>query len=160
MRCQCHLAQINIARARAPIDDPLMSGFVARLDDVNALADASPGFVWRLKTEEGNATSLQPYDDPRVMVNMSVWETPDHLKQFVYKSAHTDVMRQRRQWFERMGDVHMAMWWIERGHVPTVAEALERLHYLQVHGESEFAFSFASLFPAPGMRMPDTLEPV
>jgi heme-degrading monooxygenase HmoA len=160
MRCQCHLAQINIARARAPIDDPLMSGFVARLEDVNALADASPGFVWRLETEEGNATSLQPYDDPRVMVNMSVWETPDHLKHFVYKSAHTDVMRQRRQWFERMSDVHMAMWWIERGHVPTVAEALERLHYLQVHGESEFAFSFASLFPAPAMRMPDTLEPV
>lgn len=160
MRCECHLAQINIARARAPIDDPLMSGFVARLEDVNALADGSPGFVWRLKTEEGNATSLQPYDDPRVIVNMSVWETPDHLKHFVYKSAHTDVMRQRRQWFERMGDVHMAMWWIERGHVPTVAEALERLHYLQMHGESEFAFSFASLFAAPGMRMPDTLEPV
>jgi heme-degrading monooxygenase HmoA len=158
MRCQCHLAQINIARAKAPINDPLMSGFVARLDDVNALADTSQGFVWRLKTEEGNATSLQPYDDPRVMVNLSVWETPEHLKQFVYKSAHTDVMRQRRQWFDRMGEVHMAMWWIERGHVPTVAEAKERLQYLRVHGESEFAFSFASLFPAPGTRMPDILE--
>jgi heme-degrading monooxygenase HmoA len=148
-----HIAQVNIGRARAPIDDPLMAGFVARLDDINALADASPGFVWRLKTEAGDATSLQPYDDDRILINMSVWESPEHLKHYVYRTAHAEVMRQRRQWFERFGDVYMALWWVAPGHVPTVAEAKERLAHLQRHGESEFAFSFASLFAAPGENM-------
>jgi hypothetical protein len=140
-----HLAQINIGRARAPIDDPIMAGFVARLDEINALADASPGFVWRLKTEEGNATSLTPYNDNRILVNMSVWETPEDLRQYVYRSVHAEVMKQRKEWFERFKDVYMAMWWVEAGHIPTIAEAKERLAYLQLHGESEFAFTFASL---------------
>ncbi|HEY0847652.1 MAG TPA: DUF3291 domain-containing protein [Noviherbaspirillum sp.] len=145
MKRPCHLAQVNIARALAPIDDPQMAGFVARLDDINALAESSPGFVWRLKTDEGNATSLRPYDDERILVNLSVWKSPEDLQQFVYRSAHAQVMRQRKQWFERFGDVYMALWWIEPGHVPTIAEAKERLRYLQLHGESDFAFSFASL---------------
>ena len=140
-----HLAQINIGRARAPIDDPIMAGFVARLDEINALADSSPGFVWRLKTEEGNATSLTPYNDNRILVNMSVWETPEDLRQYVYRSVHAEVMKQRKEWFERFKDVYMAMWWVEAGHIPTIAEAKERLAYLQLHGESEFAFTFASL---------------
>lgn len=145
-----HIAQVNIARARAPIDDPLMAGFVARLADINALAEASPGFIWRLQTEQGDATSLQPYDDERILVNLSVWETPEHLKQFVYRSAHTEVMRERKTWFERFGDVYIAMWWIDAGHRPTVEEAKQRLQHLQRNGESEFAFSFARLFSAPG----------
>lgn len=145
-----HLAQVNIARARAPLDDPIMSGFVARLDEINALAEASPGFVWRLKTDAGNATELRPYEDERVMVNLSVWETPEHLKQYVYRSAHVQVMRDRKAWFERLSDVHLALWWIPAGHIPTINEAKARLHHLQHHGESEFAFSFASLFPVPG----------
>jgi heme-degrading monooxygenase HmoA len=145
-----HIAQVNVGRALAPIDDPLMAGFVARLDDINALADASPGFVWRLKTEAGDATSLQPYDDDRILINMSVWESPEHLKHYVYRTAHAEVMRQRRQWFERFGDVYMALWWVAPGHIPTVAEAKERLAHLQQHGESDFAFSFASLLAAPG----------
>lgn len=145
MKRPCHLAQVNIARALAPIDDPQMAGFVARLDDINALAESSPGFVWRLKTDEGNATSLRPYDDERILVNLSAWKSPEDLQQFVYRSAHAQVMRQRKQWFERFGDVYMALWWIEPGHVPTIAEAKERLRYLQLHGESDFAFSFASL---------------
>lgn len=140
-----HIAQINIGRARAPIDHPVMAGFVARLDEINAIADASPGFVWRLKTEEGNATSLQPYDDERILVNMSVWETPEDLRQYVYRSVHAEVMKQRKEWFERFKDVYMALWWVEAGHIPTIAEAKERLAYLQLHGESEFAFTFASL---------------
>ncbi len=153
-----HIAQVNIGRARAPIDDPLMAGFVDRLDDINALADASPGFVWRLKTEAGDATSLQPYDDDRILINMSVWESPEHLKHYVYRTAHAEVMRQRKQWFERFGDVYMALWWIAPGHVPTIAEAKERLAYLQHHGESEFAFSFASLLAAPGENTADAVS--
>ncbi|RJG04858.1 DUF3291 domain-containing protein [Noviherbaspirillum cavernae] len=141
-----HLAQVNIGRARGAMDDPVMAGFVAQLDRINALAEASPGFVWRLKTEEGNATSLQPYADERIIVNLSVWETPEHLRQFVYRSAHTEVLRERKSWFERFGDAYMAMWWIDAGHVPTVEEAKERLRHLQINGESEFAFSFAHLF--------------
>ena len=149
MQCTCHIAQINIARARAPMDDPLMAGFVARLDDINALADSSPGFVWRLQTEDGNATSVQAYEDPMMLVNLSVWKTPEDLKQFVFRSDHVNVMRQRRKWFEPLGDVPYALWWIEAGRIPSLSEARERLTYLQRNGESEFAFSFASLFKAP-----------
>jgi hypothetical protein len=155
MKSPCHLAQVNIARALAPIDDPLMAGFVARLDDINALADTSPGFVWRLKTDEGNATSLHPYDDERILVNMSVWESPEQLKDFVYRTAHAQVMRQRKNWFERFGQAYTALWWIPGGHIPTIAEAKERLAYLQLHGDSEFAFSFAHLFPAPSQSIDD-----
>lgn len=145
MKQPCHLAQVNIARARAPLEDPQMAGFVARLDEINALADGSPGFVWRLKTEEGDATSLRPYDDERILFNLSVWKTPEDLQQFVYRSAHAEVMRQRKSWFERFKDPYMALWWIAPGHIPTIAEAKERLAYLQLNGESEFAFTFASL---------------
>lgn len=145
MKRSCHLAQVNIARALAPLDDPQMAGFVARLEEINALADGSPGFVWRLKTEEGNATSLHPYDDERILFNLSVWRTPEDLQQFVYRSAHAEVMRQRKSWFERFKDAHMALWWIAPDHIPTIAEAKERLAYLQLNGESEFAFTFASL---------------
>ena len=141
-----HIAQINIGRARAPIDDPLMAGFVARLDDINALADNSPGFVWRLQTEEGDATALQPYEDARILVNLSVWETPEQLKDYVYRSVHTEVMRDRKAWFERMDSLHYALWWVEAGHIPTVEEAKERLQHLQTYGDTEYAFSFTRLF--------------
>lgn len=153
MKSRCHLAQVNIARAHAPIDDPLMTEFVAQLDTINALADTSPGFVWRLKTEEGNATSLQPYDDECILVNMSVWESPEQLKDYVYRSAHAQVMRDRKKWFERFGQTYIALWWIPGGHIPSVVEAKERLAYLQQHGDSEFAFSFARLFPAPSQSV-------
>ncbi len=149
MSCKCHLAQINIARALAALDDPIMAGFVARLDDINALAEGSPGFVWRLKTEAGNATDLQTFEDPRILVNMSVWQSPEQLKDYVFRSAHVEVMRQRKSWFERSTDVNTALWWIAAGHIPSVEEAKERLEYLRIHGESEFAFTFASLFAAP-----------
>lgn len=150
MTAQFQLAEVNIARALAPMEDPLMAGFVARLDDINALADASPGFIWRLKTEDGNATSLQPYDDPRIIINISVWESPGHLKQFVFGNAHKEVMRQRKQWFAPFGDVYYALWWVPAGHIPTVDEAKERLRHLRINGETEYSFSFASLFTAEG----------
>lgn len=153
MQGPCQLAQVNIARAHAPIDDPLMAGFVARLDQINALAESSPGFIWRLKTDEGNATALQVYDDDRILFNLSVWESPQHLRQFVYRNAHAEMMKQRKAWFERVREASMALWWIAPGHIPTIADAKERLAYLQLNGETEFAFSFTSLFPPPGTQL-------
>ena len=158
MKPQCHIAQVNIARAHAPIEDPSMAGFVARLDEINALAEASPGFVWRLKTDDGNATSLQPYEDERILINLSVWESVEHLQQFVYRSAHAKVMRQRKEWFEKFDRNYLALWWVAAGHAPSIAEAKERLAYLQLNGASEFAFSFAQQFPAPCMVLGEVAE--
>lgn len=152
-----HLAQVNIARMLAPLDDPLMAEFVARLDEINALADRSPGFVWRLQTEEGNATDLRPYEDERILVNMSVWESLEHLKAYVYKSGHAQVMRQRRQWFEKFEGMYLALWWVKAGHIPTVEEAKHRLEYLSEHGESQHVFTFRKPFPPPDVS-PDNFS--
>ena len=143
-----HLAQINIGRVRAPMDDPLMAGFVAELEPVNALADSSPGFVWRLQTEQGDATAIRPYDDEMILMNMSVWETVEALKTFVYRSHHADVMRHREKWFERL-DIYVALWWIPSGTIPTVSEAKLRLEHLRKYGESSYAFSLKKVFSPP-----------
>lgn len=143
-----HVAQVNIGRVKAPLDDPAMAGFVARLDEINALADGSPGFVWRLQTEEGNATYLRPYDDDRILVNMSVWETVEALHQYVYHTAHAALLRQRHSWFERFSTAYVALWWTPVGHRPDMDEAKERLAHLEAHGSTPFAFTFRRLFPA------------
>jgi hypothetical protein len=158
MRRRCHLAQVNIARALAPIDHPQLAGFVAELDEINALADGSPGFVWRLKTDEGNATSVRAYEDDLILFNLSVWESAEDLKSFVYGSAHTLVMRQRRKWFERFKGAYTALWWIDAGHIPSVLEAKERLEHLETHGATPHSFSFATLFPAPDASSPTPIE--
>ena len=142
-----HLAQVNIARMRAPLEVPLMSGFVAQLDSINALADRSPGFVWRLQSEEGNATYLQPYDDDRILFNLSVWQTIEDLKQYVYRSAHAAVLRRRQEWFERFDGAYTALWWIPDDHTPSVDEAKQRLAHLDADGPSPFAFTFKVTFP-------------
>jgi hypothetical protein len=142
-----HIAQVNIARMIAPLDNPVMAEFIARLDEINALADQSQGFVWRLQTEEGNATYLRPYEDERILFNLSVWETVEHLKEYVYKTAHSEVLRQKRQWFEKFDGMYMALWWVEEGHIPSVAEAKQRLEYLEKHGETPHAFTFKRIFP-------------
>jgi hypothetical protein len=144
-----HLAQINVGRLVAPIDDPRIAGFVAQLDPVNALADAADGFVWRLQSASGNATDVAYSNDPLMIVNMSVWESVESLRDYVYKSRHLDVFRDRAQWFERMDRAHYCLWWIPAGHIPTVAEGRERLEHYQAHGATEFAFWFSQLFPAP-----------
>ena len=143
-----HIAQVNIAQVKAPLDDPQMAGFVERLDDINALADRSAGFVWRLQTPEGNATYLRPYDDGRILVNMSVWETIEHLQQYVYHTAHAELLRQRRTWFEKFAGAYVALWWVPAGHRPGMDEAKERLAHLETHGPTPFAFAFQSRFPA------------
>jgi hypothetical protein len=144
-----HIAQLNIARMLAPLDDPIMAEFVASLGRINALADASPGFVWRFQTEAGDSTGIRPYDDDQLIVNFSVWGTIEDLKKYVYKSAHMEVMKQRRQWFEKVERMSMVLWWVEAGHVPTVFEAKTRLEYLNKHGASERAFTFKERYPSP-----------
>jgi Domain of unknown function (DUF3291) len=141
-----HIAQVNIGRTKAPLDDLGMSGFVNRLEEINAVADHSPGFVWRLQTPEGDATYLRPYDDDRILINMSVWETIDDLRHYVYKTAHAELLRQRQDWFEKFVGVYVALWWVPVGHVPGVDEAKKRLAYLEKHGPTEYAFTFKTIF--------------
>jgi hypothetical protein len=144
-----HLAQINIARMLAPIDDPLMQDFVAQLPPINQLAEQSPGYVWRLQSDGGDATSIKVYDDEMIIINLTVWESVESLRQFVYKSAHFGVLRDRKKWFEIFKGSYYALWWIPSGHLPSVDEGKERLEYLREHGDSEYAFSFKREFPEP-----------
>ena len=143
-----HLAQVNVATVRAPLDSPELAGFVAQLEPINALADHSPGFVWRLQTEDGDATAIRPFQDERIMVNLSVWESLEALRTFVYASRHLDVMRRRREWFHRM-DTYLALWWVPAGTIPTVAQAKDRLQLLAGNGPGPDAFTFRVPFPAP-----------
>ena len=142
-------AQINIGRLRAPIDDPSISEFRDALDEINALAEQSPGFVWRLQTAEGNATALHPTGDELVIPNMSVWESTDALADFVFRTDHAGFLRRRFDWFERYGSAYVALWWVPSGHVPTLDEGLERLAILERDGPTRDAFSFAHRFAAP-----------
>jgi len=129
-----------------PMDDPAMADFVARLDAINALADRAAGFVWRLQTDEGDATAIDHFGADK-LVNMSVWQDLDSLHHYVFRSAHNQVMALRKQWFERMGEVYSVLWWVEAGHIPTLQEAGTRLDHLRQHGASAFAFSFKQSFP-------------
>ncbi|MFD6424034.1 DUF3291 domain-containing protein [Streptomyces sp. NPDC060198] len=143
-----HLAQLNVATLLHPIDDPRIAPFVELLDPVNADADGAPGFVWRLVGDGGaDATDLRPAGE-NVIVNMSVWETPEALWDFTYRSGHLDVVRQRRDWFDRHVEAHLVLWWVPAGHVPTVEEALERLADLRANGPSPCAFTFTSSYSA------------
>jgi hypothetical protein len=154
-----HLAQVNVGRVVAPMDSPEMAGFVSQLQPINALADSSAGFVWRLQTETGDATAIQPYEDPRININLSVWESVDVLKEFVYKSGHIAPLRDRLKWFEKPTEAHLAMWWIPAGHVPTVEEAKERLQFRRTWGDTAVAFSFGTPYPAPDEPAADPVEP-
>ncbi len=140
------LAQVNIAEMLAPINDPIMEDFVNNLDRINILAEQSKGFVWRLKGEEGNATAITVFDNLFLIINMSVWENAETLFDFVYKTAHSDILKRKKEWFHKMPRMHMAFWYIEEGHEPSPEEAKERLYHLQEHGETPYAFSFKSKF--------------
>ena len=146
MRGTRHLAQVNIARMKGPLDSPTMAGFVARLDEINALADRSPGFVWRLQTGEGNATYLRPYDDDRILFNLSVWQTIEDLRTYVYRSAHAEVLRYRHEWFTKFDGAQVALWWVPSGHLPSVDEAKKRLARLAESGPTPFAFTLKATF--------------
>ena len=144
-----HIAQVNIARAQAPLDDPLLAGFVAKLNEINRLADMSPGFVWRLQSDNGNATDILAFDDPRMIINLSVWQSIQALLDFVYRPAHAPVMARRRDWFAKLDRPHLALWWIPAGTLPTVAAAVARLDHLQCHGPTDRAFTFKQRFAPP-----------
>jgi len=150
-----HLAQINVGRMIAPLDSPVLADFVAQLDHVNALADASPGFVWRLK----DATSVQAFADPQILVNMSVWESAEQLREYAYRSGHREPLRDRLKWFERPKEAHLALWWIPAGHIPTVEEARDRLEFRRAHGDTPVSFSFAKPFPQPDEPTVDPVAP-
>ncbi len=144
-----HLAQINIGRLVAPLDDPRISGFVGELDPINGLAEDAPGFIWRLKSDSGNATGIPYSEDARVIVNMSVWDSTETLRDFVYSTRHVEIFKQRAKWFERMAKPHYCLWWIPAGHVPDVQEGKERLMHYQEHGATPYSFWFSREFPAP-----------
>jgi hypothetical protein len=143
-----HLADINIARMLAPLDDPIMADFVNNLDRINALADNSEGFVWRLQTEDGDATALRAFEDDRIIVNMSVWDSIESLHGYVYRSDHTAIFRRRRDWFSVMDQHVLALWWIPAGHIPTVDDAKIRLDHLDKNGPTPYAFTFKKRFTA------------
>ncbi|CAL2095078.1 conserved protein of unknown function [Tenacibaculum sp. 190524A02b] len=144
------LAQINIGRiVGVNMEDPIMKEFVDNLDKVNELAEGSEGFVWRLKDESNNAASFNPYNDEQVIINISVWETVEALENFTYKTFHTDFLKRRKEWFQKYGKAHYALWWIKEGEFPTVEEAIEKLDYFQKNGASEKAFDFRKRFSKP-----------
>jgi len=142
------LAQVNIARAKGPLDGPVMAGFVARLDEINALAERSPGFVWRLQDGDGNATAIRAYEDESILVNLSVWESVEALKAYAYHSTHIELLRDRQLWFEKFEGAYLALWWVPAGHRPSVDEAKQRLAHLEANGPTPFAFTFRELFPS------------
>jgi len=144
-----HLAQLNIALLTEPLDSPRLAGFVAALDEINALADAAPGFVWRLQTEDGDATAIRVFDDDRLIVNMSLWASVEVLADYAYRSDHVRVLRRRKEWFESLEEAYQVLWWVPAGELPSVAEAERRLVHLREHGPSEHAFTFRTPFPAP-----------
>ncbi|WP_221794897.1 DUF3291 domain-containing protein [Oceanobacter mangrovi] len=145
---QYQIAQLNIAKLLAPIDSPQLADFVANLDRINALAEDSPGFVWRLQTAEGDATSIDYFGSDQI-VNLSVWQSVDALHNYVYRSAHVEIMRRKKEWFDKMVESHMVLWWVPAGHEPTVEEAAQKLELLREQGATAEAFTFKKAFPAP-----------
>jgi hypothetical protein len=142
------LAELNVAALKAPLDSPELKDFVDNLDRINALAESSPGFVWRLKGDGNDATSLRPLGET-VIVNMSTWRDIDSLRHYVYKTAHVEILKRKREWFTRMADAYMVLWWVPEGHEPTVAEAVARLEHLRKHGATAEGFTFGEAFGPP-----------
>jgi hypothetical protein len=145
-----HIAEINIAKMKGvDINDPIMKEFVDNLNNVNEIAEKSVGFVWRLKDENNNATSINPYNDEQIIINVSVWNSIETLENFMYRTFHSDFLKRRKEWFQSFGTAHTAMWWIPEGQTPNLQEAVEKLDYLQMNGASAFSFDLRNKFPAP-----------
>ena len=142
-----YLAQLNIAEAVTTMDDPVMADFVSNIERINSLAEKSPGYIWRLTDEEGdNSYSMQLFDSEYIVTNMSVWKDRDSLFDFVYNTAHVDIFKRRKEWFAKMPQMHMVLWYVEEGHIPNINEAKERLKHLREHGKSRYAFTFKDKF--------------
>ena len=151
------LAQLNIASMKAPLESPSMADFVANLQRINALAEASPGYVWRLQDEAGDATAFRPFGDD-MLVNLSVWRDVQALSDYVYTSAHTEMLKRRQEWFNKVSAAHMVLWWVPAGHRPSVVEAAERLAWLRDQGASADAFSCRQAFAAPNALVAQAVE--
>src|SRR3954451_16144894 len=150
-----HLAQLNVGRLRAPMDDPTIDDFRTNLDPINALAESSPGFVWRLQDDTGNATGIKPFGDDLEIVNLTVWESIDALADFTYRTGHREFLRRRREFFEAPTDAYLCLWWIPEGTIPTVDDAIERLEQLRAHGQTPRAFTFRPGFePGAAVMQP------
>ena len=143
-----HLAQLNITLMKEPLESPSMADFVNNLDRINALAEQAPGYVWRLQTEDGDATALRPFGE-NLLVNLSVWKDVEALRQYVYQSDHASIMRRRSEWFDHMKEAFVVLWWVPENHFPGLEEARERLDHLRQFGPTAEAFNFRNLFPAP-----------
>jgi hypothetical protein len=141
-----HLAQVNIAKMLAPIDDPIMQDFVNNLDRINAIADDIEGFIWRLKGDEDNATAIRVFEDDSLIINMSVWKDIDSLFNFTYKSGHIEVFKRRKEWFSKIKMQYIVFWYVPINHIPTPEAARERLEYINTHGETPYAFTFRNKF--------------
>jgi hypothetical protein len=146
---QWQLAQLNIGRAIAPLDNPLMTGFTEQLDAINQLAERSPGFVWRLQSDSGNATDIAFDADPLLIANLSVWASLDELQRYVYTGDHLSVLKQRKAWFSKIEGPTLVLWWIRAEHIPSLLEAKAALELLRLNGPTPCAFSFAKPFPPP-----------
>jgi hypothetical protein len=144
-----HVAQVNVARLREPLDRPSMQAFVEGLEPINGLADTSPGFVWRLQTDDGDATALRVFDDDMIIVNMSVWDSIEALREFVFRSEHAGYLRRRSEWFEKLADASTALWWIPEGETPTIQDAEAKLESLRARGSTPEAFTLRDAFPHP-----------
>lgn len=144
-----HLAQLNIATSLADMEDPIMADFAAGLDPINTIAERSDGFIWRLKDESGNATQIQHFDDPNILVNMSVWRDVDSLKQFMFKTDHIHFLKRKKDWFKPAQQPTYVLWWIPAGRLPSVEEAVTRLTLLREQGDTAEAFTFKQVFAAP-----------
>lgn len=145
-----HLAQLNVAGAKGPTDGEVMAEFMANLDRINAIADADPGFVWRLQTDDGSATSIRAFDDPNILVNLTLWRDFESFRNYVYKTDHAEFLRRRREWFEPLPDLPTTvMWWVPAGVLPTVDEAIAKLRHLAEHGPTDEAFDFRNRFDPP-----------
>ena len=147
-----YLAQFNIARLKHPIDDPRTAEFVANLDKINLLAEESDGFIWRLKDETGNATEINIYNDPLMIINMSVWESINHLFEYTYSSEHVDVFRKRGKWFENKISPHLVLWWVPQNKLASAENGKERLQYLSEKGPTPFAFTFKKKFTVEDVK--------
>ena len=148
---QFHLAQANVARMRAPLEDPSMEEFSANIAAINALAESTPGFVWRFQTEEGDATAVRPFDDEKILFNMSVWTSSEALFEYTYKTEHVRFLARRKEWFTHQEGPSLVLWWIPVGHIPTIEEALDRFSELEKNGPSPSAFSFGQQFSLEGL---------
>jgi len=143
-----HLAQLNIAKAKYSLESPEIKEFVDNLEPVNKLAESSPGFIWRLQDESGDATSITAFSDPDIIVNMSVWDSTEALKNFMFRTHHRDFLRRKKEWFHNIPDDSYVLWWVPKSHIPTVQEAVEKLEFLRNNGDTPNAFTFKSNFSA------------